>query len=84
MSDDPNVEFLRGIYSDWAHGRYRRADIWDPAVEFVTDYPELRTYHGPDGVREGWLYWLASWDEFTTKAEEFIPAGTAATSCWST
>jgi ketosteroid isomerase-like protein len=75
MSDDPNIEFLRDVYADWGRGEYRRQDIFDPAVEFVTDAPERRTYRGRAGVRQGWRSWLAAWNDFTTEAEDVIPVG---------
>jgi ketosteroid isomerase-like protein len=75
VTSDPNVEFLHDLYADWARGNFRRTDVFDPALVFVTDYPERATYYGLEGLREGWLGWLAAWDDFTTEAEEFISAG---------
>jgi ketosteroid isomerase-like protein len=75
MNDDPNVDFLRDLYADWARGDYWREDIFDPAIEFVTDYPEKRSYYGRDGISEGWRNWLSAWNDFTTRADDVIPAG---------
>jgi ketosteroid isomerase-like protein len=44
MTDDANLELLRDLYADWARGDFRRTDVFDPRVEFVTDYPERETY----------------------------------------
>jgi ketosteroid isomerase-like protein len=75
MGHDPNIELLKSIYADWARGEYWRLDIFDPAIDFVTDYPEKRSYHGPDGITEGWRSWLSAWNDFTTRADDVIPAG---------
>ena len=75
MGDDPNVEFLRDLYADWARGAFRRTDVFDPEIEFVTDYPDRATYHGLEGVGQGWRGWLAAWNDFRTVAEKFIPTG---------
>jgi ketosteroid isomerase-like protein len=72
---DPNIEFLRGVYADWARGDYRRGDVFDDDVEFVTDFPERRTYRGPLGVAQGWGDFLTAWNDFRTAAEEIKPAG---------
>jgi ketosteroid isomerase-like protein len=75
MASDPNVDVLKAVYADWARGDYSRGDFLDPDVEFVTDFPEQLTYHGPEGMGRGWNDWLSAWDDFTTEAEEIIPAG---------
>jgi ketosteroid isomerase-like protein len=75
MGHDPNIELLKSIYAAWARGEYRRDDIFDPAIEFVTDYPEKRSYHGPGGITEGWRSWLSAWNDFTTRADDIVAAG---------
>jgi ketosteroid isomerase-like protein len=73
VAEDPNVAFLRDLYADWARGDYARGDVFDANVEFVTDFPERRTYRGPLGVRQGWTDFLSAWNDFTTEAEEILP-----------
>jgi ketosteroid isomerase-like protein len=73
MNEDANVAFLRDVYAEWALGDFTRADMFDPDVEFVQSGIEPHTYHGPDGVTEGWFEWLSAWQDFRVKAEEIIP-----------
>ncbi len=75
MTAAADIEFLRDVYAAWARGDYTRDDLFDPDVEFVTDFPERRVYHGALGVRQGWADFLSAWSDFTTAAEEIIPAG---------
>jgi ketosteroid isomerase-like protein len=74
MSDDADLQLLREVYAEWARGNYSRTDVFDPEIEFIADYPERGTYHGLEGLRQGWQAWLSAWDDFTTTAERFIPA----------
>jgi ketosteroid isomerase-like protein len=46
--------------------------MFAPDVEFVTDQPERRTYHGRGGAREAWLDFLSAWENFTVAAEDII------------
>jgi ketosteroid isomerase-like protein len=73
LASDPNIGLSKGIYADWARGDYSRSDFLDPEVVFVTAFPEHATYHGPQGMGQGWNDFLSAWDDFTTEAEEFIP-----------
>jgi ketosteroid isomerase-like protein len=73
MSDDANIELLRDIYGDWARGEFKRADIFDAEVEFVTSGVDSRTYHGVEGVVEGWFDFLSAWTDFRVEAGEIIP-----------
>jgi ketosteroid isomerase-like protein len=73
MSEDPNVEFLRGVYAEWGRGEFKRTDMFDPDVEFVTGGIEPNTYRGPEGVVKGWFDFLGAWNDFRVESREFIP-----------
>jgi ketosteroid isomerase-like protein len=73
MGDDENIRFLRDVYAEWGRGEFTRADMFDPQVEFVQAGIEPRTYHGPEGVTEGWYDWLRAWADFRVEATEIIP-----------
>lgn len=74
MSHDQDVQFLRDVYAAWARGDFSRTDMFDPQIEFVTDAPERRTYHGHEGMRQAWSDFLSAWQDFSSEAEEIIPA----------
>lgn len=73
MSEDPNLGLLRDAYAEWARGEFKRIDIFDQEVEFVTGGLEPRTHRGPDGVVRGWFDFLSAWTDFRVEAREFIP-----------
>jgi ketosteroid isomerase-like protein len=75
MGEREDIEFLRAVYADWSRGNFARADIFSPGVEFVTDFPDKGVHRGPEGVAEGFRYFLTSWNDFSTTAEEILPVG---------
>jgi ketosteroid isomerase-like protein len=77
MGEHEDIEFLRGVYAGWERGDFTKIEMFAPDLEFVTDYPERSSYHGVAGLVQGWRYFLASWNDFTTTLEEIIPAGEA-------
>ncbi len=46
---------------------------WD----YVGAFPEIRTYHGPDGVREFLTSWASAFEDFGLEAEELRAVGDA-------
>ena len=82
MSQEGNVERLRGLYGEWAKGNlWALRDIADPEIEWewaeglasIDGGP--RIYHGLDEIAAATLEWLAAWDAYWMTAEEFIPVG---------
>jgi ketosteroid isomerase-like protein len=73
MNEDANQELLRSVYAEWGRGEFKRIDIFDPDVEFVTGGLEPRTHRGPEGVVEGWFDFLSAWNDFRVEAREIIP-----------
>jgi uncharacterized protein len=51
--------------------------ILDPEVEWDVSerFPDARTYHGPEGVREFYRRWIGTFDDFGYEIEEVIDAG---------
>jgi len=61
---DPNVELIRSVYAHWAQGDFSRGESLAEDIEFVTASPEIRTYHGREGMWKGWHDFLTAWENF--------------------
>jgi ketosteroid isomerase-like protein len=72
-----DIEFLRGVYEEWARGDYSRkvfaSDIESEYRGFVAPHG---TQSGLEDVLEAQREWLQGWERpFVVEAEEFIDAG---------
>ena len=68
-----NLELVRAIYTRWESGDYHSSEWAHPDIELVfADLPDLGTWHGLDGLREGWRRYLGIWDEFRTGVDEYV------------
>jgi len=69
-----NVEIVRRIYGEWAHGNFRAGpEFFDPEIELVLspELPDAGTYRGLDGIREYTHLFLAPWQEARIEGETF-------------
>jgi ketosteroid isomerase-like protein len=70
-----HVEALRGVYAEWAEGRFRAgAELLAPDVEFWAD-PERTLQRGPEEVAVYMAAFLQSFSEFCISAEDFEVRG---------
>jgi ketosteroid isomerase-like protein len=85
-----NVELVRGLQPprdanlaqlfrddlSWAALSARLAPALAPNVNVVGHgLPERQTFEGIEGLRVGWLAWLAPWESYRTEVEEAIDLG---------
>lgn len=74
MSFD-HVDALRGVYAEWAEGRFQAgADLLAPDVEFWAD-PERTVHRGPEGVAAYMTGFLKSFSDFRMSAEHLEARG---------
>jgi ketosteroid isomerase-like protein len=72
MTDSPNVELVRSIYTDWERGDFKRVEWADPEIEF-----ERRGGLVPLSVRgvaamgEAWREFMSAWAGVSTTADEY-------------
>jgi ketosteroid isomerase-like protein len=60
----------------WAAMSARLAPALAPRVKVVGHgLPERQTFEGVEGLRVGWLEWLAPWESYRTEVEEAIDLG---------
>jgi ketosteroid isomerase-like protein len=62
----------------YARGDYQEAlSHVDPEVvyDITRNSPEGAIFHGHDGLREGLLLWLDTWDDYRVEIDEVIDAG---------
>ena len=74
-----DVEFLRGVYEDWARGDYSRAFFADDITSSGYGFVDLDgTVEGLENVLEAQRSWLSQWERpFKVEVKELIPAGDA-------
>jgi ketosteroid isomerase-like protein len=75
MSEE-NVELLRAAFEQYAHGDFSPIGALGDDFELVIspEAPDAGTYRGEEARR--WLRaWVASFEEMTIEATEFIDAG---------
>ena len=77
-----NVELVRAAWEAWERGDTASIfEFYDPDIvwdQTHAETPELSTvYHGHDGVRQFLRAWLAPFDSYYARPEEFIDAGEA-------
>jgi ketosteroid isomerase-like protein len=72
MSGDANIALLREIYAEWGRGEFKRVDIFDANVEFVTTGIDSRTYHGVEGLVKGWYDFLGAWNDFRVDTDQIL------------
>lgn len=78
MSEEENVEIVRGIYERWARGEFRAGtELFDPWVVLVLrrEFPDAGGYLGLEGIRGYMRRFLEGWDDAVIEAEEFTAAG---------
>ncbi len=72
------VEVVRRCYD-----AFQRQDVdafmtlFHPEVEvdLSRTAPDLGTYHGRDGMLEGWRKWRGAWERYDAKIEELVASG---------
>jgi hypothetical protein len=73
---DVNLVDLFGDQASWDSLVEASAPFFDPSVEVrLFAIGEPRRYVGPDGLRQGWLDWLAPWESYRAEIAELIDAG---------
>jgi ketosteroid isomerase-like protein len=73
MSEE-NVEAVRAIYAEWAHGNLGAGlTLYDPDLVFMA--PDEGRVTGIQEAQTWMRRWLEAWDNFTITAREVIPAG---------
>jgi ketosteroid isomerase-like protein len=79
MSQEDDMERLRGVYDEWARGEFWNPEIYAPDIVFVLgdSLPEPGTFRGLDGLERGFREWLASWRDLRFELQEMTPAGDA-------
>ena len=73
-----NVELTRRGYEAYNSGGLEAIiDFLDPEIEWTegADVPEVKTYHGHDGVREQQARFASAWEEFGLEPEDLVDAG---------
>jgi hypothetical protein len=75
----PEVNLVELITNDAESARMADAvaHLLDPAFVSSFHFPgsQLASYSGLDGLRNGWLDWLAPWTSYRTEIEELIDLG---------
>jgi hypothetical protein len=67
-----NLDLVRSIYADWERGNFSSAEWACPDIEFeIVGGPDPGRWTGLAGMADGWRQWLAAWDSYQAKAEEF-------------
>jgi ketosteroid isomerase-like protein len=73
-----NVEVVRAMWDAWKRGDLAAVfEFYDPAVEWDMTHsyvPDMRVYHGHDGIRDFFREWWAFFAEYAIEPEEFIAA----------
>jgi ketosteroid isomerase-like protein len=73
-----NAEIVRSMWEAWERRDLAAVfEFYDPAVEWDmthSDVPDMRVYHGHDGVREFFRAWWAFFAEYSAVPEAFIAA----------
>jgi ketosteroid isomerase-like protein len=77
-----DVELVRAAWEAWEHGDMEAIfEFYDPAIvwdQTHADAGELSgVYHGHDGVRQFLREWLAPFESYYARPEEFIDVGEA-------
>ena len=77
-----NVELVRAAWKAWEHGDmeaifafYDPEIVWDQTHYGAAEHSGL--YQGHDGIRQFFREWLAPFDSYYARPEEFIDAGDA-------
>jgi ketosteroid isomerase-like protein len=77
-----NVEIVRATWEAWERGDmeaifafYDPAIVWDQTGYGAPGLADL--YHGHDGVKQFFRDWLAPFESYYARPEEFIDAGEA-------
>ena len=71
MSDE-NVEKLRSVYREWAHGNLRAGrELFAPDVRYEAEAPGQGSVIGPEAIENQMREFLAGWSEFRIEAETF-------------
>jgi ketosteroid isomerase-like protein len=79
MGEQQDFELLREAFGEWGRGEFTRVDMFQPDAELVIAGPDPRSYHGREGVRQGWLDFLSAWNDFRAEAREIVVGATAGT-----
>jgi uncharacterized protein len=81
MSEE-NVELVRAAWEAWEHGDmeaifafYDPEIVWDQTHYGAAELSGV--YHGHDGIRQFFREWLAPFERYYARPEEFIDAGEA-------
>ncbi|HEX3433533.1 MAG TPA: nuclear transport factor 2 family protein [Solirubrobacteraceae bacterium] len=76
---DPDVDLAEAFRDDAAWAELARASASLFHSNFVSTFPGLlddeKTYPGLDGLRAGWLAWLAPWATYRAEIIEAIDCG---------
>ena len=75
-----SVEMVRPAWEAWARGDLEAVmATFDDEVEWDTTryegWPETGIYKGRDAVREFFIAWRDSWDQYEVGVDEYIDAG---------
>ena len=70
-----NIDRLRPIYEQWAHGNFRRGpELYSSDIKFTTFTAEGDTlsYRGRDALLDWYRDFLANWKNFRREAHDFL------------
>jgi ketosteroid isomerase-like protein len=74
-----NLDLVRSIYADWERGDFSRSEPFHGNVEYARIGGEVVSgsggpgrWHGRDEMWQATIEWLRLWEEFHTRAEDFI------------
>jgi len=74
-----NVEIVRAAWDAWSRGDIDALfDFYDPEVEWDMTHsyvPDMRVFHGHDGIREFFREWRTFFAEYYAEPEDFVDAG---------
>jgi hypothetical protein len=65
-----NVDLVRSIYVEWAHGDFSATEWADPEIEFaLVGGPDDTRVTGLAAMQGVWRDWLSEWQDFRAEAE---------------
>jgi ketosteroid isomerase-like protein len=72
VTDSPNLDLVRSIFSAWERGDFGSAQWADPQIEWVlADGPAPGSSRGLVGMAEGTRDWLDAWEGYRIEADEY-------------
>ena len=71
--ESANVELVRSILAAWESGDFSSTEWADPDIEYViADGPAPGSWHGLEGMADGWRNFLDAWEGYRAVADEYL------------